>query len=346
MTWKEYGERAEAANKGLKVAADIPATGESKDQLERRIPGITLPDGKPFYASGDQTEAKKLRAAAGDTTSLVGLMDKIVELRAKYGWSSDLLKSPEWQQMQASGAFAQLVSKGEGVFQLGVLTGPDVDIIGKATGIKDPTELRDPTPGIKAARVNLIDRFNEQAFRLGYPTKNALDIPFIDTTRSRADTVAEKAFKTAERKPKYIDPAVKAEAMRLQGEGLERPGLGIPEGFVDRVVMPEQKQAVEQLAHEAASFRSSDAGLRKGAETALNLLEDLARGKGGNAGIQALALAKAQEIRASMGNDPRVDKLPELDQRAAAGDTSAAAEAKALRELIDQAPAAAPVRSR
>ncbi len=106
----------------------------------------------------DVAVAGKVADSKGAVDSATHLIDKILAARARYGWSSDLLKSAEWRQMQAD--YGSLVLQKKNTDQLGVLSVGDMELIGKSLGTTDPTEVRDPTAGLRTARENMINNVN------------------------------------------------------------------------------------------------------------------------------------------------------------------------------------------
>lgn len=105
--------------------------------------------------------AGKLAETKGKVAGSAALIDQIVSARNNYGWSSNLLKSPEWRQIKADYIALQLTQKD--VFGLGVIQGEDLQLLEGALGTKDPTEMRDPIPGLLASRANMVNMFNQAA---------------------------------------------------------------------------------------------------------------------------------------------------------------------------------------
>lgn len=211
MKMGEVNARLEGLGKAQGLAAGANTTGLSKEQLERAVPGLEIetvgPDGQPttqpFLAVGGPDESKKLRGAVTSTKQLVRLMDEVVRFRAESGWQPDIYRSERWRQMKTNWADAIGKAKGDGVLALGVLTGPDMDLVGDFLGTKDPTEFRDPTAGIKKARDNLLNDVNDQAEGLAPPGARVkrFDIKYIPPTPpvvSKDDEAFKKyASKTA-----------------------------------------------------------------------------------------------------------------------------------------------------
>lgn len=335
MSQKDINARLEGRAKAQELSKNAPATGLSKDQLERVIPGLETKDGQPFFAAGDVTEAKKLRDTVALTESIVRAMDNVIRIRASKGWSSDIAKSPEWRESQALWTNAMLKAKGEGVYQLGVLAGPDVEMLGRALGAADPTTVQDPTPGIKKAREVLLDDLNATARSLD-PTRSLkrFDIPFVDPGSKPKNTPTTAAVKVLEDKVRAQDfPDVSA---------LPRSGLGYD---TEGSIPPDRARALDDLRSSAMGFASPSASVVGDSETAFKALDHLVK-KGGNAAIRQrakLILDEATSARSRSlvegAKDPRLDRLQALDARARAGDKAAAREAKAIRDEIDRAPA-------
>lgn len=137
-------------------------------------------NGAPFLAS-DQKGAQELRAKNAAVTQSVALIDKLTRARDKHGWSSDLYKSDEWREMQAN--YGQLILVAKDAAGLGALAGPDIEILNKAFGTKDPTELRDPGAGLGAARRNMLASYNAALRANGYDGE-AFDIPDVSSSDS------------------------------------------------------------------------------------------------------------------------------------------------------------------
>ena len=110
-------------------------------------------DGTLFKAP-DLVSAQKLRSQVGATVTAANLLDEMVRLRNDKGWSSDLLKSDEWRTLKSNMGAVILEAKNAG--ELGALSGPDMELVQSILGTSDPTEFRDPTPGLLQARKNMV----------------------------------------------------------------------------------------------------------------------------------------------------------------------------------------------
>lgn len=139
-------------------ATDALRKNTTDDRARRLAVGEVVDDqGKPVEFR-DEAVAGKIADSKGAVDSATHLIDKILAARQRYGWSSDLLRSPEWRQMNAD--YGSLVLQKKTTDQLGVLSESDMELIGKSLGTTDPTEARDPTAGLRTARENMINNVN------------------------------------------------------------------------------------------------------------------------------------------------------------------------------------------
>lgn len=156
-TLAQLGKHVDVYNKTLETQHAQIANSPEERARQFSVGEIVDDQGQPVLfrdtvAAGKVTEAK----AAADAG--VGLIDKMLVARQKYGWSSDLFKSPEWREAKANYAALILIKKDAD--HLGVLAGPDMGLLGDSLGTTDPTEVRDPSAGLKTARGNMIDNVN------------------------------------------------------------------------------------------------------------------------------------------------------------------------------------------
>jgi hypothetical protein len=161
-------ERDQAVG-GAPIVKGVDANGKPIVQFEP----LKQPDGTVWLAPKE--DAAKIRAAKAGVDAYIGLVDQMVNLRDKYGWESDLFKSDEWRKMQAMWASAALNMKDAA--QLGALSQSDLDLVGKAMGTVDPTEVRDPTEGLRQSRANALEGLNAKLHASGF--QGTYDIPEI-----------------------------------------------------------------------------------------------------------------------------------------------------------------------
>lgn len=160
MSQNQYEEWAKTG----KVVEDYSKVQRENSPEERArqlsVGEINDEDGKPILFR-DPGVADKVAVSKEATANAARLIDQLLVLRDHYGgWKSDLWKSPEWRRMRSDFADLQLEKKDQA--GLGVLAGPDMGLINSTFGTSDPSEMRDPTPGLKRARMNMVEKFNEK----------------------------------------------------------------------------------------------------------------------------------------------------------------------------------------
>lgn len=161
---------------GVLPVTDIDADGKIVGIKQEELKNA---DGTPFRAHS-APEAERLKKKMAATSEAVQLIDELIRLREKYGWSSDLANSPELRQMRSNDAYLTVTMKN--MFELGVLSGDDFKLVNNARGTKDATEMRDPLAGLVQARKNALRSFNISLRREGgYTGKEDFDIPDVVT---------------------------------------------------------------------------------------------------------------------------------------------------------------------
>ncbi len=103
-----------------------------KEDREQALPGMQRDRGIKLAPD----EVKNLRTRIGDTKSIKGAIDKLERLVEKHGveaWPTNARA-----EMEGMLKHLQLLAKGEALYKLGVLSGPDMDILTAITG--DPTK--------------------------------------------------------------------------------------------------------------------------------------------------------------------------------------------------------------
>jgi hypothetical protein len=141
------------------TAAELEVSGGERAR-KLGVGELVRDDGRPVLFRSTES-AEKVANSQGAAKLATQLIDKLLVARKQHGWSSDLFKSDEWRQMQ--GDYSQLQLAKKTTDELGVLAGPDMDLIERALGTSDPTEVRDPTAGLENARNNLVAQFNARA---------------------------------------------------------------------------------------------------------------------------------------------------------------------------------------
>lgn len=167
---KAFAETGRSFKELTKSGAEVAKAQREASPEERArqfaVGELVDAQGKPLeFSAQSKQEIESLKASADLS---VQLLDRIQNAYAKYGWSSDLLKSPEWQQAQTD--YNQLIVEKKNVDELGALSGPDMELVTKALGGANPTGFRDPTPGLERARTNVIEKLNSRV-RAASPTQ-------------------------------------------------------------------------------------------------------------------------------------------------------------------------------
>lgn len=226
--------------------------------------------------------ASELAKIKGKVETAAGLIDRIIALREKYGWSSNLAKSPEWRQVQADYTQLQLTKKD--IDGLGVITGPDLELLEKSVGTGDPTEVRDPLPGLRAARRNIVDRLNSEIRAQAVPPKGRKVLrwePINLVPPAAQATAADKTLKAVLGRPEDAgspgfalsgdiapadDPVIPI-AQRLARAERKRPLEELPPA-VRRELVGKARQ-LQQLDMWAAALLGSDPAARDNAAEAI-----------------------------------------------------------------------------
>jgi hypothetical protein len=105
----------------------------------------------------DETYAGKIADTKADVATGVSLIDEMIRARNDAGgWTSDLVKSEKWRNLQQAAAAWLLKSKNAD--QLGVLSGSDLELeMKKLTGGTDLTGIHDPIPQLINARAHMLN---------------------------------------------------------------------------------------------------------------------------------------------------------------------------------------------
>jgi hypothetical protein len=156
-----YTARADKTEAEAKLAGEHAAAGPGG------IPGavgdpnaagapIRNADGKAWLPPTEK-EQQEFRNIIPATANVRRMADLFVLAREKYGGSSELVGSPEWQEI--SSLVGQIDMEQKDILGLGVITGKDLEILQRVRGGKDPTSfIYDATPGIEALAKRLEEK--------------------------------------------------------------------------------------------------------------------------------------------------------------------------------------------
>lgn len=132
--------------------------------------------------------------------------DKLLDLRNKYGWESDARKSGEWREMQQ--LWSELAVQKKNLAQLGALSESDYDLLNKALGTGDPTEIRDISAGVLQGRSSVWDAVNGYAESHGYDGHQRIELPPTGDTPASNTPTGEQVSAAQETVPsmRFISP--------------------------------------------------------------------------------------------------------------------------------------------
>jgi hypothetical protein len=231
---------AAAANAARNEAKEERAAKKADldQKLEIGARKVYDPEGNPLlddegidglFLAGDSKRGGELQKMISNTHTMTQLTDDMIRLRDKHGWSADMVRSPEWQQMKSTFANMQLTEKD--VRTLGALTGSDIDILSSVLGTDDPTGVRDPTPGFRQFRKNAVRGLNNELRAKGYKGKPIVlpELTKLGVQNDAANTPVGRLVETAQERSKDPYRLIGADTKDLTpsvGDVLARtPGL-------------------------------------------------------------------------------------------------------------------------
>lgn len=233
---------------GIEKRVDMPGFNEKGLMLSR--------DGSVWKAP-DLVSAQGIRKQVSATISASNMIDEILRLRDAHGWSSDLLKSPEWRKMQSNkGA---IIVQMKNAAELGALSGPDMELIESMLGTKDVTEFRDPSDGLRQAKTKMQESTRNVLTTAGYDG-DAFSIPDASREEKAAadsDQVALGSKANYDRNSFTLGGVTSGAAPKMNREGeialqnlvtranVLRDGKG--------EINPDARRAVDALRKEAQS---------------------------------------------------------------------------------------------
>jgi hypothetical protein len=179
--------RAEAEAEKLRREGKVKeAEAADKKAKEMRQEAVFSPRGEPLmqkdgtpWMTGDSARTTALRNQVANTSKMTAMADRLLRLRRKHGWTSDLANSPEFQEMKQVFADMQLTEKD--VRQLGAISGSDLTLLSNVLGAEDPTQYKDPTAAVQAFRDGSVRNVNKYLRGQGYNGK-AVDFPSLAET--------------------------------------------------------------------------------------------------------------------------------------------------------------------
>lgn len=138
MTQKGYTAWLGTQKEAEQFATAARGNNPNERARELSVSGVVDDKGQPVLYS--ESNIKAVRDGKETAEEMVRLTDDLIRMIKKNGWSSDFIKSKEWRQARQN--YGEIVIKKKEQDKLGVLTGPDVELVTKEIGTEDPTEAR------------------------------------------------------------------------------------------------------------------------------------------------------------------------------------------------------------
>jgi hypothetical protein len=137
----------------LRQAGDAKGAEKKMQEVEQaREQGVFNDSGEPLRQKDGQvfmagkTDAPKLREEAAKRYQFTTDLSRMIELRRQYDYENPAIKSAARKEMESLGAKLKGVGKSSAFLDLGVPSGPDMELLLEFIG--DPTGVRDPTPAL------------------------------------------------------------------------------------------------------------------------------------------------------------------------------------------------------
>lgn len=278
------------------IASTSSPSGMSNEEKERRIPGLSQPDGSSFIALGTPEQIGKVRAMKSGTEQAVRRIDDAI--RTRTGWTSNTGNSVERQKLRAQWGHAKLAAKN--TFDLGAITASDIPLIEGALGTNDPSGWKDPVAAMMEARRLLIDRMDTELRGLGYEGERwNIRAPKIEAPTEAA---GDLEFKAALEAPTLTDVISLSGDVNWPIKPADLMGQYVADGrepTIDNVVLPSVRRTIDRLTEVAKSAAPRER------EQAHVQLERLAA-KGGSEGVRSAAEAALM----TLGRPPEQDEGP------------------------------------
>jgi hypothetical protein len=198
MTLKAYGQWIETQKTGEQHKNAALQNNPDERNRELAVGGVLDSKSEPVRFRSTEI-AGHVAQGKEDAEEIVRLTDELAGMIRKNGWQSDLWKSPEWRK--ATSNYNSIIIRKKEQDKLGVLTGPDVEIVTGEIGSKNPTEARNPLPGLEQFRHNVVEGFNAklraQAVLPDGRTVQRWDPVAPPTEAAAADKLSGKTFGAA-----------------------------------------------------------------------------------------------------------------------------------------------------
>lgn len=207
----------------------------------RQVP-LKNRDGSLFIPTGSEASIDKLRNEKVATDRLVQIMDQVMASGPE--WLTDRANSDKLQEMKADWAAAKLEVKD--VKQLGVIAGPDLDLIEDFLGTPDPTRWKDSKAGITRSRSNLVRGMNTRMQAHGFDGEYAPKA-LSGLGKDPAET-EYKNLLTNSAGSDLGDRSITGMLTNLGPAGAAKRQVSIAEGAAQRPEMQKQIDALSMMA--------------------------------------------------------------------------------------------------
>jgi hypothetical protein len=206
MSLGQYEKWLETNKTGEQLKTAARANDPDEINRELAVAGIVDDKGAPV-----RFRKPEFAAAVAESLEIADeiarLTDGLMSMVAKNGWSSGFMKSTEWRNAMQN--YNEIVIRKKEQDKLGVITGPDLEIVQREIGTDDPTEMRPEKvlDALKHFRNNQIEGFNTklraQANVPGGKVKRWEPPPWVDprTVPQTAEESRLQRLLTAEDKP-------------------------------------------------------------------------------------------------------------------------------------------------
>lgn len=201
-------DKLKAEEKAALAAGDSAKAAQLAEERKLGIGDLTgapvkNKDGTSFLARSPESAIEIAKQAAA-TYGIATLAGQLEDGYKKYG--AEFTKTDAYRQLQSTHAQMQIELKE--AFKLGVLAGPDLELINRAIGTSDPTELRSYTKALRGLADNSVGRLETRmkadgfTGKLNVPTASSFSAPqdskFKDVSQSLGTRKGPSAYELSQ----------------------------------------------------------------------------------------------------------------------------------------------------
>lgn len=267
FAWDKEKDEAALA---IEVAKLNKAGDEAKAKLvaEKGIPGVYNKDGTPMVATGSSPEdLAKLKDSTASARQVVDIIDRVRRIRT--GWNSETANSEEYQNLKSEWNGLRLA--GKDLFKLGVIAGPDMDLLDGFFGSDDPNRFKNFGAGLKTARQRVLK--NTSFLLQSRGLDGEFDVPDIEEKRGAAVQPGDPEMKLVlDPKGPEVERSIdEAAGVEMGARGKGSPGQQRQDWlYRNGNIAPAIKQTLDTFA---AGMQSTDPKAR---ELAFSRIKDAA----------------------------------------------------------------------